>query len=156
MGDKPKNNYVCKAGPDPTNSRTDGAVATIYNNGVSVYHLSRQDAKTTLNEAGKIESGLYKLGLGPKPEPTFKSEGGFRHSQQATTYNGEENPLRDPEKLRDGLDRIRADFREDGLLKGCTIKTKYEGDITVPAVESVPKPGTPEVKVSAAPVFGPN
>lgn len=148
MVDNPKNNFVCKAGEDPANSRTKGAVATIYNNGVSVYHLSRQDAQTSLNPNGMIESSLYKLGLGPKPEPSLKSEGGFRHSQAAKSFDGSENPLRDPAGLRDGLDKIRADFREDGVLKGCIIKSEFEGDISVP-------PAAAEIKPATAPTYGP-
>ena len=154
MADKPTK-LVCKAGEDPDNSRTKGAIATIYNNGVSVYHLSPKEARTTFNETGLIESSLHRLGLGPRPEPTFKSEGAFRHSQPLTV-NGDPNPLRDPVGLRDGLEKIRADFIEGGTLKSCTIKSPVDGDISVPAVQATPKPNTPDVKVSAAPALGPS
>lgn len=127
---KPKD-YVCAAGEDPTNPRTKGAVATIYADGVSVYHLSPKDA-----QSGAIESGLETLGIIKKAD----SSGAFRHSQPA------ESQYRDPLKLINQVDQMYAEFA-DGKLSGCSV-TDME---TIKAVDKPPT-AAPAAKVSAAPV----
>lgn len=101
---------TCSAGPDPGNPATKNAAVTIYNAGVSVYHLDKKDARPV-----GIDGALKDMGIISAPDQV----GVFSNSRPSG------HPWRDPLKLIGQVDQIQAEF-SFGKLKGCSIGESIE------------------------------
>ena len=134
-----KVNLTCVAGEDPTNPRTKGAIATIYNTdtGVSLYHLSPKEAKT-----GPIDSALEGFISGYKGDKS----GNFYFSQPEGT------PNRNPLFLQPGFNAITTEF-SGGKLSSCRIDSGNDPESSMKVDISDKIPGRPAAP--PAPASGP-
>lgn len=126
MADPDKTQLTCVAGEDPTNPRTKGAVATIYDQtGKSIYHLSPKQA----TERG-LDSALSAIIPGFVPE----KHGLFYFSQADGV------PGRNPLYLRGGDATINVKPDGKGGISSCSIDVGNDPDskINIPVSDKIP------------------